>query len=78
MAYVVFNRHEHAVLAKNKLQGMPASSIPCAEASQEQQVLQVRFSESERCINGRSNVYGADMAILLMGPRGRAIPKYAP
>ena len=73
MAYVVFNRHEHAVLAKNKLQGMPASSIPCAEASQEQQVLQVRFSESERCINGRSNVYGADMAILLMGPRGRAM-----
>lgn len=74
MAYVVFNRHEHAVLAKNKLHGIPASTIPCAEGStQENQPLQVRFSESERCINGRSNVYGADMAILLMGPRGRAM-----
>ena len=72
MAYVVFNRHEHAVLAKNKLHGIPASSIPCGE-SIEQQVLQVRFSESERCINGRSNVYGADMPVLLMGPRGRAM-----
>lgn len=74
MAYVVFNRHEHAVLAKNKLQGTPASSIPCAEsAAPESQMLQVRFSESERCINGRSNVYGADMPVLLMGPRGRAM-----
>eukprot|EP00438_Fugacium_kawagutii_P033890 Skav220979 [mRNA] locus=scaffold1541:29091:40106:+ [translate_table: standard] len=73
MAYVVFNRHEHAVLAKNKLQGVPASAIPCGEGPPEQQLLQVRFSESERCINGRSNVYGADMPILLMGPRGRAM-----
>lgn len=74
MAYVVFNRHEHAILAKNKLQGMPASSIPCGESAvQEQQSLQVRFSESERCINGRNNVYGADMPVLLMGPRGRAM-----
>lgn len=37
------------------------------------QPLFVRFSESERCINGRSNIYGADMAVLLMGPRGRAM-----
>ena len=74
MAYVVFNRHEHAILAKNKLQGMPASSIRCGESAvQEQQSLQVRFSESERCINGRNNVYGADMPVLLMGPRGRAM-----
>ena len=73
MAYVVFNRHDHAVLAKNKLHNMPASSIPCEGGNEEKQLLLVRFSESERCINGRSNVYGADMGILLMGPRGRAM-----
>jgi len=75
MAYVVFNRHDHAVIAKNKLQGTPASSIPCGGEVQteEKQSLFVRFSESERCINGRSNVYGADMAVLLQGPRGRAM-----
>ncbi|CAE7852645.1 RPL4A [Symbiodinium sp. KB8] len=75
MAYVVFNRHDHAVIAKNKLQGTPASSIPCGGELQteEKQSLYVRFSESERCINGRSNVYGADMAVLLQGPRGRAM-----
>lgn len=75
MAYVVFNRHDHAVLAKNKLHNMPASSIPCGgeTPNEDKQLLQVRFSESERCINGRSNVYGADMAVLLMGPRGRAM-----
>eukprot|EP00439_Symbiodinium_sp_Y106_P067338 s1310_g11.t1 len=75
MSYVVFNRHDHAVIAKNKLQGTPASSIPCGGEVQteEKQSLFVRFSESERCINGRSNVYGADMAVLLQGPRGRAM-----
>ncbi|CAE7393093.1 Fubp1, partial [Symbiodinium microadriaticum] len=79
MAYVVFNRHDHAVIAKNKLQGTPASSIPCGGELQteEKQSLYVRFSESERCINGRSNVYGADMAVLLQGPRGRAMQEVA-
>merc|ERR1719408_849040 len=31
MAFVVFNRHDHVVVAKRKLQGTPASSIPCGE-----------------------------------------------
>ena len=61
-------------LPRTSSRGPPASSIPCAEsAAPESQMLQVRVSESERCINGRSNVYGADMPVLLMGPRGRAM-----
>merc|ERR550514_990151 len=53
MAYVVFNRHDHAVLAKQKLQGAPSSSIPCGGqvASEEKGMLSVKMSESERCIN---------------------------
>jgi len=75
MAYVVFNRHDHAVLAKTKLNGIPASAIPCGGkvAADEHGTLLARFSESERCINGRQCVYGTDMAGLLLGARGKMV-----
>lgn len=75
MAYVVFNRHDHAVMAKQKLHNAPANSIPCATPvpPEETGVLAVRFSESERCINGRSNAYGMDLLALLLGSRGKCM-----
>jgi len=71
MAYVVFNRHDHAVMAKHKLHGSPTSSIACGP--DEQGMILARFSESERCINGRSCVYGTDMVGLLLGTRGKCM-----
>jgi len=44
-----------------------------AQAPGENGFLSARFSESERCISGRENVYGADMVGMLMGPKGRQI-----
>eukprot|EP00927_Polykrikos_kofoidii_P016649 TRINITY_DN17534_c0_g1_i1.p1 TRINITY_DN17534_c0_g1~~TRINITY_DN17534_c0_g1_i1.p1 ORF type:complete len:1908 (-),score=371.19 TRINITY_DN17534_c0_g1_i1:105-5828(-) len=75
MAYVVFNRHDHAVIAKQKLQGLPAAAIPIGGqlCPEEKGVLMTRFSESERCINGRSNVYGIDMVGLLLGTKGKCM-----
>merc|ERR1719203_1862480 len=75
MAYVVFNRHDHAMLAKHKLHGAPAASVPCGGQLQadERGVLLARFSESERCINGRQCVYGTDMVGLLLGTRGKCM-----
>mmetsp|Transcript_15878 Transcript_15878/g.39720 ORF Transcript_15878/g.39720 Transcript_15878/m.39720 type:complete len:1963 (+) Transcript_15878:175-6063(+) len=75
MAYVVFNRHDHAVMAKHKLHGVPAASIPCEGQTrpEEQGILIVRFSESERCINGRGNAYNTDMVGLLLGSRGKCM-----
>ncbi|CAE8585175.1 unnamed protein product [Polarella glacialis] len=75
MAYVVFNRHDHAVIAKQKLQNMPSSTLTCSGQvqSEEQGHVTVRFSESERCINGRGNAYGVDMIGLLLGSRGKCV-----
>mmetsp|Transcript_38077 Transcript_38077/g.89156 ORF Transcript_38077/g.89156 Transcript_38077/m.89156 type:complete len:1075 (-) Transcript_38077:54-3278(-) len=75
MAYVVFNRHDHAVMAKHKFNGAPAWSIPCGGQmlQEEKGSITVRFSESERCINGRSNVYGTDMVGLLLGSKGKCM-----
>lgn len=75
MAYVVFNRHDHAMMAKHKMNNTPASAIPCGGQmpAEEKGMIQVRFSESERCINGRNNVYSADMVALLLGQKGRAM-----
>lgn len=77
MAYVVFNRHDHAMMAKHKLSNSPASAIPCGGQmpAEEKGLVHVRFSESERCINGRNNVYNADMVNLLLGHRGRSMPQ---
>uniref|UniRef100_A0A7S4SM47 RRM domain-containing protein n=1 Tax=Alexandrium monilatum TaxID=311494 RepID=A0A7S4SM47_9DINO len=75
MAYVVFNRHDHAMMAKAKLNHAPAASVPCGGQlpTEERGSLAVRFSESERCINGRSNVYGTDMVGLLLGSKGKCM-----
>ncbi|CAK0788516.1 unnamed protein product, partial [Prorocentrum cordatum] len=75
MAYVVFNRHDHAMLAKHKLHGAPAASVPCGGQlmADERGVMLARFSESERCINGRQCVYGTDMVGLLLGTRGKCM-----
>jgi len=76
MAYVVFNRHDHAVISKHKLNNMPTASVPCegkAPSPEENGFIMVRFSESERCINGRCNVYNTDMVGLLLGSRGKCM-----
>jgi len=74
MAYVVFNRHDHAVLAKQKMNKAPAASISCGGAVPEETgTIAVWFSESERCINGRGNVYQTDMVGLLLGSKGKCM-----
>jgi len=74
MAYVVFNRHDHAVVAKQKLNNTPACSIPCGgQAPTDEGTILVRFSESERCINGRMNAYRTDMVGLLLGLKGKCM-----
>eukprot|EP00929_Paragymnodinium_shiwhaense_P012415 TRINITY_DN1195_c0_g2_i1.p1 TRINITY_DN1195_c0_g2~~TRINITY_DN1195_c0_g2_i1.p1 ORF type:complete len:1778 (+),score=452.33 TRINITY_DN1195_c0_g2_i1:143-5476(+) len=72
MAYVVFNRHDHALITKQKLNGAPADTIAGnGKPTEEKGNIVVRLSESERCINGRNNVYGCDLVYLLANGRGR-------
>lgn len=73
MAYIVFNRHDHAVAAKRGLHGVPTSSV--VRGARGGGRLEARFSESERCIAGKANVYGADIASMLLGAQSDASEK---
>lgn len=71
-AYVLFGRHESAVLVRSKLNNARSSLIACDGNVPEngEQQLTVWFSESERCIKGKYGAYGVDMVGLLLGTKG--------
>lgn len=75
--YLVFRQHKDAVDARLRLHGAPANSITSSAHAQpalDGAKLKAWFSESERCINGTSSVYGRSVIVdMLFGARGEIV-----